>query len=414
LSFWTSHPVSAAYVHIPFCVRKCTYCDFISFACNDRNKHQAYVDALLNEISSAAAFYRKSCPALLRPLQSLFFGGGTPTVPEPRQIVRILTHLRRTFGLAPDCECTIEANPGTVTLDRLELYRSAGINRLSFGLQAIQPHLLSLLGRIHTAGDFRTNVLAARDAGFTNISADILIGLPRQTLRDVRQTVAEICSLPLTHLSFYSLILEEGTPLAAAHDAGKIVLPTEASERAQYHLVRRSLAASGFSQYEISNSARPGYTCRHNQVYWQALPYWGFGVAAHSYVAGIRSGNTTNLDHYLCLFGPARPGDAHQIPCAADTAVPADWQTARPAATVTEIIDRAEAMREMMLLGLRLTEGVRDSDFRERFSESLFSVFSAEIDQLSRQGLIVKNHDRIRLSLRGLDLANQAFRLFVG
>lgn len=414
MNFWTSHPVSAAYVHIPFCVKKCAYCDFVSFACSDKNKHNAYVDALLNEINLAAAYYQKSSPALLQPLQSLFLGGGTPTALDAGQIVRIILQIRRVFGLAPDCECTIEANPGTVTREKLEQYRSVGINRLSFGLQAVQPHLLSLLGRIHTADDFRAGVLAARDAGFTNISADILIGLPRQTLRDVRQTVTEICLLPLTHVSFYSLILEEGTPLACAHAAGKITLPKDTGERAQYHLVRRSLASRGFVQYEISNSARPGYASRHNRVYWQALPYLGFGVAAHSYVAGIRSGNTTDLNRYLRLFGIEPTSELRADPSAAANDALTEWQAARPAATVTEIIDRSEAMREMMLLGLRLTDGVRDSDFRERFGESFFSVFSAEIDQLSRQGLVVIRNDRIRLNLRGLDLANQAFRLFVG
>jgi oxygen-independent coproporphyrinogen-3 oxidase len=382
----------------------------VSFACADSARHQEYVDALVHEITAVVDYYRGCRPELIRPLRSLFLGGGTPSVLAAGQTVRILEHIRRTIGFDPDCECTLEANPGTITRELLDNCRSAGINRLSLGLQAIQPHLLSLLGRIHSADDFRTSVAMARAAGFTNINVDILVGLPDQTIEDVRQTVAAICSLPIQHVSCYSLILEEGTPLAAAHAAHAFALPADECERAQYHLVFQMLATNGFCQYEISNSARPGFTCRHNRVYWDALPYYGFGLAAHSYVAGVRSGNTSDLDDYISAFsGRACPARQHATQDAALDA----WQKARPVAAITEIIDLDEAMREMMLLGLRLTDGVRDSAFQERFGCSLFSVFSGEIRQLSRRGLIIISGDSIRLSDSGLDLANQAFRMFV-
>ncbi|MDW7657774.1 MAG: radical SAM family heme chaperone HemW [Bacillota bacterium] len=411
---WISLPVTAAYIHIPFCVRKCTYCDFVSYACADRARQQAYIDALIHEITSVADYYRTYRPELIRPLRTLFLGGGTPTVLAATQTVRILEHIRHTFGFEPDCECTIEANPGTVTRKSLDSYRSAGINRLSLGLQAIQPHLLRILGRIHSADDLRTSVAAARAAGFTNINVDVLVGLPEQTLDDVRQTVATICSLPLQHISFYSLILEEGTPLAAVHESHALALPSDEYEREQYHLVRRMLAAHGFRQYEISNSARPGYECRHNRVYWDALPYYGFGLAAHSYVAGVRSGNTADLDEYISAFDSPLAGKISPLRQKnTENAERDNWQDARPVAIVTEIIDRDEAMREMMLLGLRLTDGVQNSAFQERFGCSLFSVFTEEIRLLSQRGLVIVSNDRIRLSDSGLDLANQAFQLFI-
>jgi len=388
---------TAAYLHIPFCRQKCTYCDFISFAARGRDCQQAYVAALLREIEIVAS-NRLYLPGRKPvPLQTVFVGGGTPTVLPAGDLVRLLGQLRACFGMEPDCECTVEANPGTVSQEALETLYAAGFNRISFGLQAVQPRLLHLLGRIHEAGDLATGVQAARSAGFSNINVDLLFGLPGQTIQDIDETLDFVLGLPVTHISFYGLILEEGTPLAAAEARGQVRLPDDDLERRQYHRIRLRLAEQGFIHYEISNSARPGYACRHNLVYWQALPYYGFGLAAHSYTDGLRLANPSDMDRYLTA-------------CRGDTAGPAGW----PCAEVSERIDRQEAMRETMLLGLRLIRGVRARDFKARFGISLFERFAVPLADLHRRGLIIVSGGRVRLSRRGLDLANQAFRAFIG
>ena len=397
MTSWPEQTPTAAYLHIPFCQQKCTYCDFISFAARGRDCQQAYVAALLREIGIVAANRRLLPGGRPLPLRSVFVGGGTPTVLPADDLARLLAQLRACFGLAPDCECTVEANPGTVSEQALQTLSAAGFNRISFGLQAVQPHLLHLLGRIHQAGDLAAGVQAARSAGFGNINVDLLFGLPGQTIQDVDETLDFVLDLPVAHLSFYGLILEEGTPLAAAEARGQVRLPDDALERRQYHRIRRRLAGQGFVHYEISNSARPGYACRHNLVYWQGLPYYGFGLAAHSYADGLRLANPSDLDSYLAA-------------CRRGAAGPAGW----PAAVVNEQVDRQEAMREMLLLGLRLIRGVRDRDFQARFGISLFERFAAPLADLRRQNLIVVSGDRVRLSRRGLDLANQAFGAFIG
>ena len=321
------------------------------------------------------------------PLETVFFGGGTPSLLPAEQLADLLTNLSSQFGLVSDAEVTLEANPGTVTPEGLRICREAGFNRISLGLQSASSHLLKTLGRIHDAEDFRKSVIMAAEAGFDRISADIMFGLPGQSESDIRETLRLVLDLPVGHVSFYGLILEEGTPMFDEYHTrpGLLQLPDDEQERAQYHLIRHCLTERGFVHYEISNSALPGQQCRHNMVYWRGLPYFGFGVAAHSFLAGVRRANPDTLESY------ARPFES----------------------AVLEHVDRDGGMKEMMLLGLRLVDGIRIADFVERFGISPLDRFPDEISRLKGRGLLLLENGRLHLSEIGLDLANQAFLEFV-
>jgi oxygen-independent coproporphyrinogen III oxidase len=392
-----AQPAGSAYVHIPFCVRKCSYCDFCSYPGQSAAKQADYTAALLREIAAAGCWARGADGPATRPLDTVFVGGGTPTVLPAEQLSAILAALRRELGLAGDGEFTLEANPGTVDDAGLRACRQAGFNRISLGLQAIQPHLLDILGRIHTRDDFVAGVVLAKDCGFQSINADIMFGLPGQTTRDVADTVDFLLDMPVDHLSFYSLSLEEGTPLKALCDARPELLPDEETEREQYHLIIERLVKAGFVHYEISNAARPGRTCRHNLVYWQGRSYFGFGVAAHSFLQGVRRGNTVGLDDYLQAFRPVEPGAVDPF----------------AAAELLETLDARSAMNEMMMLGLRLLAGVAWRDFADRFGVGLMDVFGPRIAALKKRGLLETDETGVRLSRAGLDLANQVFMEFV-
>jgi len=386
--------VRAAYIHIPFCVRKCTYCDFCSYPGQTAATFEAYSQALVNEINAAARWAESSAGPGRYPLDSVFAGGGTPTLMSGQQLTAVLQALKHNFGFSKSCEITLEANPGTVTAESLSQYRAAGFNRISLGLQAVQPRLLNLLGRIHSSEDFARSVRLAADAGFQSVNADIMVGLPGQTLADIDETVDFLLSQPVDHVSFYSLILEDGTPLKTRCELEPGLLPDEEAERSQYHWVRQRLTRAGFTHYEISSAARPGQQCRHNLVYWHALGYYGFGAAAHSCLQGIRRGNTDSLETYL------------------DT-----WRSVQTdpfaAAAILEELDTLAEMKEVMMLGLRLTAGVRDGDFFSRFGQHFFDIFADEINRLTARGLLIRDPEHIRLSELGLDLANQVFMEFV-
>lgn len=385
---WPERNVTAAYLHIPFCVRKCLYCDFVSFAGVNQTRQLEYTDQLAAEIDRIADQVSSGVlPLDAAPLQTVFFGGGTPSFLPAKRLAGLLDRLTGRFSLAADAEVTLEANPGTTTPEGLAVCHQAGFNRISFGLQSASPLLLKTLGRIHDAADFQSSVQMAVAAGFERISADIMFGLPDQSEKDIEDTLQLIFSLPINHVSFYGLILEEGTPLFDAyhHRPARIHLPDDEQERSQYHLIRRRLAENGFAHYEISNSARPGEQCRHNLVYWHGLPYYGFGVAAHSYLAGLRRANPATLEAYAGTWQPE----------------------------VLEQVSRDEGMKEMLLLGLRLVNGVAVNDFYRRFGVTLDERFRLEIDSLQARGLLIVDQERIRLSETGLDLANQVFQEFI-
>ncbi len=382
----------SAYLHIPFCARKCRYCDFPSYAGRE-DRIETYTDAVCLEIRQAGALL--SDPAGAKPLDTVYFGGGTPTLAGADRLVRMLGALRDTFSLADGAEVSLEANPGTVTPRDFELLRAGGFNRLSMGLQAWQPRLLETLGRIHTARDFTDAVQAARRAGFDSIGADIMLGLPGQTMADLRETLERVIGCGVEHVSFYSLQIEEGTPFHALYSTGRLDLPDEDTEREMYHETRRLLSASGRIPYEISSAALPGHECRHNLVYWAAREYFGFGCAAHSYVGGVRRENRRELDAYLEAVGRRDPGDPF------------------PAARVLETVDRDEQMKEVMLLSFRTDAGVDAASYFRRFGETAERRFGPELADLSGRGLIAATDRGWALTESGRDLANQVFMAFV-
>ena len=365
------------YIHVPFCVRKCAYCDFYSHPA-DRASRDAYFDMLSEEISLS--------PYTGRGVSSVFFGGGTPSAVEAEEIRRIMDQLKREFKLLPGAEVSIEVNPGTVTKEKLSAYREAGFNRLSLGLQSADDKMLEKLGRIHDFRTFSDTFHAARDAGFTNISLDLISGLPGQTPEGFEESLKKALSFQPEHLSVYSLIIEENTPfyrLYGPEGTEAYDLPDEDSERETAHLTDRLLLAAGYEKYEISNYARPGFQCRHNLGYWTGVPYLGFGAAAASYIDGKRFRNAMN-DKYLEL-----PYEE------------------------CEVLTESDRMAEMMILGLRLTEGVRFDAFRERFGKDLKEVYGDVLRKYASLGALEIEKDRVRLTAYGMDTANIVMAAFL-
>lgn len=375
-------PSAALYVHFPFCARKCLYCDFPSFAGQD-DQMARYLEALHAEIDAAP-------PCRIR---TIFLGGGTPSyIPGP-WMAEVMDHLRRHFDIAPDAEITMEANPGNERLHAGEAgvewarYRQMGINRISLGVQSFDAGVLQALGRIHSPQDAVDAVAAVKAGGFTNMSIDLMYGLPDQTMDHWRATLERAIALDLPHLSAYSLIVEPHTPFETLERQGKLRLPTEDEEQAMAAEANRLLTAAGYRQYEISNWARPGFESRHNQVYWLNEPWIGLGSGAHSYYARRRFANPATIPGYL-KDGP--------------TPMPAEPQPL------------VEEIEETMFMGLRMTrEGVSDSRFRARFGVGLRDVYGDTIAQLERDGLLGWDGDRLVLTPGGLPLANEAFSAFL-
>ena len=371
------------YVHLPFCRSKCRYCDFPSFA-GCETFMPAYVDAVLREAALRAE-------QLGHPeLQTVFFGGGTPSLLPPELLTRLIRSLRALFPLAPDAEWTAEANPGTLTEAWLGAALEGGVNRLSLGVQAAQEPLLQMLGRIHTAKDAEASVRMARRAGFANLSLDLMFGLPGQTRQDWQDTLAFALGLQPEHLSCYGLIVEPGTMLEADVASGRLVLPGEEDERAMYDDALRLLAEQGYKQYEISNFARPGRRCRHNLGYWTHVPYLGLGSSAASMLPADapgfvwrRESNPPKLADYLRMMENGAAPERE-----------------------TSLIDPAEARFETMMLGLRLTEGVAEDAFEREHGVSLASVYGEKLKSLAAQGLLRHESGRWRLTRRGMDVQN--------
>lgn len=381
---------------------------------------EEYAAALCREIERTAAWLRrlKGSEAII-PLRTIYLGGGTPSLMPAEALRRIRDCLVQTFGLADGAECTIEVNPGSIPAERWPTLRDAGFNRVSIGFQAMQDHLLRAIGRIHDASQAIHSIRDAADAGFSNISVDLMLGLPGQTIDDLLESARQLLKLPIDHLSFYSLQLEPGTPLADQIAQGRLVLPDEETERAQYHQLRAFLTEQGMPPYEISNAARPGKACRHNLVYWHGLPYYGFGVAAHAFLAGRRIANTIDPDRYLAVMQESWVAD---VACDDSSAAGANRRaagkarspanadrTAHSAAEIEEVVDRDEAQKEMLMLALRLSEGLSREAYRMRFEEALDRRFGEILRRLVRRGLVEDDGVAVRLSKTGLDLANQVW-----
>ncbi len=373
------------YIHIPFCVRKCNYCDFLSFPSNEDTKEK-YVEALIRQIEENAdlvAGYE---------VATIYFGGGTPSTLTAEQTGRIVEAVKQHFHpdfSKEDFEFTTEVNPGTVDFNKLKAYRDMGINRLSVGVQSANDVELKMLGRIHSFSQAQETVKLARKAGFSNISMDLISALPGQTLEKYRENVREILSLHPTHISAYSLIVEEGTPFFEKYGPygdKRASLPDEEIEREMYYMTRDLLSQAGFHRYEISNYAVPGFESRHNSSYWEGTDYLGLGLGAASLIGNVRYRNTADINEYL------KAPDSREV---------------------DEVLDIKALESEYMILGLRKVKGVSISLFKEKFDQNLLEVYSREIEKSISEGLLLLEGDILRLTDRGLDLSNYVFERFI-
>lgn len=376
------------YIHIPFCVKKCDYCDFLSTTASEEI-HLAYTGQLLKEITACAGAYQGDT------VTTLFIGGGTPSILAPYSIQELMDRLRCCFSVAADAEVTIEANPGTLNEEKLHAYQKAGVNRLSIGLQSADERELQLLGRIHTFGQFLENYHLARTIGFKNINVDIISAIPGQKLDTYKNTLMQVLELRPEHISAYSLMIEEGTPFFARYreaerlrEKGKPqnLLPSEEAERQMYECTKQLLADRGYERYEISNYALPGYACRHNTGYWTRKNYLGLGLGAASMVGQVRFSNTANLQTYLAC-------DFAKIP------VMERYRERRE-------LSVQEQMEEFMFLGLRLMRGVSAAEFFQQFSIEMEDVYGEILSRQAKQYLIEKTAEGYRLTDYGIDVSN--------
>lgn len=373
------------YLHIPFCKSKCIYCDFNSFAQKD-DCIEPYIKAVKKEIEE----YAKQNKDVL--IKTIYIGGGTPSYIKEKYIKEIIETIRSNFEIIPNAEITIEINPGTVNRRKLNTYYKAGINRLSIGLQSTNDKLLKQLGRVHDFEDFLETLRLANTIGFSNISADCMIGLPNQTIYDVEETLNVLINLRLTHISVYSLIVEPNTPLEKKINSGELKLPDEEIERYMYWFAKRKLEENGYLHYEISNFAKPLFRSKHNLDCWNQKEYKGFGVSASSYENGIRYTNISNIEKYVENVQNGQFKKNY---------------------IVEEKQDRETMMKEYMLLGLRKITGVSINQFRKKFGTIPIFKYNKEITKLTNEGLIESNGINIRLTKKGLDLANLVWKEFV-
>ena len=432
------------YIHIPFCVKKCQYCDFLS-APADSRAQEVYLRALKQEIREQAARYREY------EVQTVFIGGGTPTAVPCENLCEVLKTVFSFYRMNPHAEISMEANPGTVTKEALLSYRKAGINRISIGLQSADDVELKLLGRIHTYRDFQQTYRWAQEAGFTNINLDIMSALPGQSVENYKKTLETVLSLKPQHISAYSLIVEEGTPFyekygqesekLQATGEKQLDLPSEEEEREMYALTEKLLAAAGYHRYEISNYALPGRECRHNLVYWKRGNYVGFGLGAASMVENVRFENIREMQEYLAeyagmpdaepVFAEVAQGDAQVLPNEQEFSLREDTHSENEqelslredthSENEQELSIREnvhplspqEQMGETMFLGLRLTEGVSKAEFHRQFGVSMEQIYGEVIRKNTAKGLLIDEAGYVCLTREGMDLSNYVMAQFL-
>ena len=392
------HPQSA-YIHIPFCLKKCPYCDFVSFSDADEKK-DIYADCVEKEIaltsletSGNRLNQNKSTRDRAR-LQTIYFGGGTPSVLHPSAIERILTAMEKNFGIEKEAEITIEVNPGAVTQEKLFAYKAMGINRISAGIQSFSDHVLKKAGRIYTAKEARYAIRMIQQAGFSNISCDLMTGLPGQSVFDAESSLLELIQFQIPHISFYALEIEENTPFYQTYHDHPELLPSMDEERKMYHHLLDILHAKKYKHYEISNCALSGFESRHNLNYWKAKPYYGFGCGAHSYFNKVRWGNTDDLQKYISGMK-----DKHA--------------SLSSIQQVEETITRVKEKKEFMLLGLRILDGISEAEYALRFQSSIQNDFGAALESLKSTGYIDAQEGRFFIAKDKLNYANHIFRVFV-
>lgn len=374
------------YVHIPFCVRKCNYCDFLS-APSHNDTIERYIHALCKEIISSGSLLQEY------EVSSIFFGGGTPSLLSKEQISEVMKAIKTIARLKSDCEITIECNPGTIQRELLETYHKLGITRLSFGLQSSNPEELRILGRIHTYEQFVTNYKLARECGFTNINVDLMSALPNQTLETYEDTLHKIIDLQPEHISSYSLIIEEGTQFWKLYREGgekEHELPSVELDRLMYEKSKQILQEAGYERYEISNYAKPSFRCKHNIGYWKRVEYLGFGLGASSLYQNQRFSNETELETYL------QKANINQ----------STWLE-------PQSLTKKEAMEEFMFLGLRMCEGVSKHQFFLDFQVSMEEIYQPVIQKLKEESVLNEDIDRIWLTDYGVDVSNVVLAEFL-
>ncbi len=374
------------YVHIPFCKRKCSYCDFKSFSNIDEINQEKYVDALIKEIQNSQNTNKYI-------VTTIYIGGGTPSFINEAYIKDILQAIYKKWEIKNDVEITIEVNPGTITKEKLEAYKNMGINRLSIGLQSTNNYLLNKIGRIHSYEEFIENYILARKIGFENINIDLMLALPEQNMEDLMQSVKKVINLNPEHISIYSLILEENTELWKKVKNKEENLVEDDLEREMYWKSKKAFEAAGYIHYEISNYAKPGFESKHNKNCWSQKQYLGFGIAAHSYFNGKRFYNVEDLNKYIT--------NIEKNEFKNNIIIEEENRT------------KEDIAKEYMMLGLRKIEGVSISEFQRKFELNPLFYFRFEISKLQEMDLIEVDLDNIRLTKKGLDLANIVFEEFI-
>ncbi|MGL4990882.1 MAG: radical SAM family heme chaperone HemW [Sarcina sp.] len=360
------------YIHIPFCDQKCYYCDFPSFA-GKGNLKDSYIDALIKEI--------KLTPKN-KIIDTIFIGGGTPSSLSENQLERLLSEIKK-FLFDGKIEYTVECNPGSITEKKLNIMKKYGVNRISMGLQAIQNSLLKDIGRIHNFEVFKENFRLARECGFTNINVDLMFALPKQSIKQWKETLESIIKLNPEHISAYSLIIEEGTKFYNLNENKKLKLPSEDEEREMYHLTKNILNDYGYNQYEISNYSKSGLECRHNIIYWEMKNWIGLGSAASSHIDGERFTNYSSVEKYIeCMkSGVSAKEEVH-------------------------VNMEYENIEEFMFMGLRLVKGISEDDFEKRFGKSIDEIYKNKIDKFVLLGLLIRENRKIYFTEKGMEYSN--------
>lgn len=380
------------YIHVPFCIKKCAYCDFLSAPAGEEER-QRYVETMIKEIQGYRKKYQEYC------VTTIFVGGGTPSVLSGEQIKEVFNALRASFVIDTQAEITIEVNPGTVTEEKVEAWMQAGVNRISIGLQSVNDEELQMLGRMHTYKDFLNTYHLLRDKGFNNLNIDLISAIPGQTLESWKKTLSTVAELEPEHISAYSLIVEEGTPFYTIYGAGGAdgnlesmvqPLPDEETERFIYEETEMILQKYGYDRYEISNYAKPGYACRHNEGYWRRVNYLGVGLGASSLIENQRFRNFSTYDAYMDAI-----------------------QNQKLFHEEVESLSVTDEMEEFMFLGLRMMSGISREEFQKKFGKKIETVYEKQIQQLKKDGLIEFVENRIRLTKRGIDISNYVFEQFL-
>lgn len=371
------------YVHIPFCERKCNYCDFYSMVKTNELENR-YVDALLYEIKS----YSDKCRDY--EVDSVFIGGGTPSYLKPENIKLIMREINNAFLLSNNCEITIEANPNSIDKDKALQYKSCGINRISLGIQSLDDNILKAIGRLHDSDEAIEAIRAIKDAGISNINADIMFGIPSQNVENIISTLSRIIKEDVKHISFYSLKLEEGTPMFLMEEKGLINILDDDIERKMYYSGREHMEDNGYIQYEISNFSKPNCECRHNIKYWTGGEYIGFGPFAHSCFEDKRYNNISDINLYCENFN--YPERYRQL---------------------NEVLNKESKIFEYIMLGLRMNKGISINDFNNKFGTNFLELYKNQIDKLLNNNLIILEKNTVKLSKKGMDISNYVFEEFL-